>query len=157
MGLDVVVPKSPDLSNRGMPRDFDLQEETLGSEDFYREDLEELLEEGAWREGFEEWTEYTDLAEGEFRILDRLELFRAFDFYWDPVESRLRYDAPTIPDDWCDRDATASLDSVTVSKLDVALDDLSRAVSETLEDYLDRTDSTLDFDWNGESYGDRDE
>ena len=35
-----------------MPREFEWQEETLGSEDFYREDIEDLLEEGAWTEGF---------------------------------------------------------------------------------------------------------
>lgn len=83
MALDVEVPEPPDLSNRGMPRGFELQDETLGSEDFYREDLEDLLQEGAWKEGFNEWTEYTNLDEEQARIVSDLGLFQAFDFYWD--------------------------------------------------------------------------
>ncbi|WP_209309505.1 hypothetical protein [Haloarcula amylovorans] len=46
MALDIEVPEPPDLSNRGMPHGFEWQEETLGSEDFYREDIEDLLQEG---------------------------------------------------------------------------------------------------------------
>ncbi len=157
MGLDVAVPEPPDLSNRGMPREFEWEDETLGSEDFYREDLEDLLQEGAWKEGFNEWTEYTDLDEGHVRIVSDLGLFQAFDFYWDPTEDRLRFDAPTIPDDWRERDATESFDSSTVSMIDVALQDLGRAVHETLQDYLERNDEASDFGWGNETYGKRGE
>jgi hypothetical protein len=157
MALDVAVPESPDLSNRGMPREFELQDETLGSEDFYREDLEDLLQEGAWKEGFNEWTEYTDLDEEHVRIVDDLGLFQAFDFYWDPTDDRLRFDAPTIPDDWRERAVTESLDSSTVSTIDAALQDLGRAVHETLEDYLERNDEASDFGWGPETYGNRGE
>jgi hypothetical protein len=157
MALDIEVPDPPDLSNRGMPREFELQDETLGGEDFYREDLEDLLQEGAWKEGFNEWSEYTNLDEAQVRIVSDLGLFQAFDFYWDPTEDRLRIDSPTIPDDWRERDATASLDSSTVSLIDNELDDLGRAVQEVLEDYLERNDDASDYGWGEETYGKREE
>ncbi|WP_136716434.1 hypothetical protein [Halorientalis salina] len=140
-----------------MPREFEWQDETLGSEDFYREDLEDLLQEGAWTEGFNEWAEYTDLDEAQFRILTDLDLFQAFDFYWDPTDDRLRFDPPTVPDDWRERDATESLDSSTVSMIDGALDDLGRTVHETLEDYLERNDEASGFGWGEDTYGNREE
>jgi hypothetical protein len=157
MVLDVAPPEPPDLTNRGMPREFEWEEETLGSEDFYREDLEDLLQEGAWTEGFDEWAEYTDLDDAQFRTVDELGLFQAFDFYWDPTDDRLRFDAPTMPDDWRERDATATLDSSTVSMIDNTLKDLGRAVQETLEDYLERNADDTDFGWGAETYGKRDE
>jgi hypothetical protein len=157
MALDVAVPEPPDLSNRGKPRDFEVQEETLGSEDFYREDIEDLLQEGAWSEGFNEWTESTDLDEAQVRIVDDFGLFQTFDFYWDPTDDRLRFDAPTLPDDWRERDATESLDSGTVSMIDAALQDLGRAVYETLADYLERNDEATDVGWGDETYGSRSE
>nr|WP_216824725.1 hypothetical protein [Salinigranum rubrum] len=157
MALDIEVPEPPDLSNRGMPRAFELQDETLGSEDFYREDLEDLLQEGAWKEGFNEWAEYTTLDEEQVRIVSDLGLFQAFDFYWDPTEDRLRIDSPTIPDDWRERDATESLSSSTVSLIDGELDDLGRAVQEVLEDYLERDDEASDYGWSEETYDEREE
>ncbi|ELY65983.1 hypothetical protein [Natronococcus jeotgali] len=140
-----------------MPREFEWQDETLGSEDFYREDLEDLLEEGAWKEGFNEWTEYTNLDEKQVRIVSDLGLFQAFDFYWDPTEDRLRFDAPTVSDDWQERDATASLDPSTVSTIDGELADLGRTVREVLEDYLERNDEASDYGWGEETYGKRQE
>jgi len=157
MGLDVAVPEPPDLSNRGMPRGFEWQEESRGSEDFHREELEALLQEGAWQEGFNEWAEYTDLDEAQVRIVGDLGLFQAFDFYWDPTEDRLRVDAPTVPDDWRERDATESLDSSTVSMIDSTLQDLGRAVREMLEGYLERNDAASDYGWGAETYGKRGE
>ena len=157
MAFDIEVPDPPDLSNRGMPREFEWQEETLGSEDFYREDLEDLLQEGAWKEGFNEWAEYTNLEEEHLRLVSELDLFHALDFYWDPTEDRLRFDAPRISDDWRERDATASLDSSTVSMIDGELDDLGRAVQEVLEDYLERNGYESDLGLGEETYGDREE
>ena len=157
MAIDIEVPEPPDLSNRGMPREFEWQEETLGSEDFYREDIEDLLQEGAWSEGVNEWTEYTGLDEEHARIISDLGLFQAFDFYWDPTEDRLRFDAPQIPDDWRTRNATASLDSSTVSVIDDELDDLGRTVQEVLEEYLERNDDASDYGWGEETYGKREE
>lgn len=157
MALDIEVPDPPDLSNRGMPREFEWDEETLGAEDFYREDLEDLLQDGAWKEGFNEWAEYTSLDESLGRLVSDLGLFQAFDFYWDPADDRLRFTAPTMPDDWPDRDVTESLDSSTVSMIDGELDDLGRTVQEVLEDYLERNDETSDFGWGEETYGTREE
>ena len=157
MALDVAVPEPPDLSNRGKPREFQLQDETLGSEDFYREDLEDLLQEGAWTEGFNEWTEYTDLNEEQVRIVSDLGLFQAFDFYWDPTDDRLRVDAPSVPDDWRERPATESLDSSTVSTVDTELQDLGRVVQETLEDFLGRSEETSAHTWSEETFGQRNE
>lgn len=157
MALDVETPEPPDLSNRGMPREFEWQEETLGSEDFYREDLEDLLQEGAWQEGFNEWAEYTDLDEEQVRVVNDLGLFQAFDFFWDPTDDRLRFDAPTVPDDWRKRDTTRSLDSSTISLIDSELQDLGRAVHETLEGYLERDDETSDYGWGDETFGQREE
>lgn len=157
MALNVETPEPPDLSNRGMPREFEWQEETLGSEDFYREDLEDLLQESAWTEGFNEWAEYTDLDEEQVRVVNDLALFQAFDFYWDPIDDRLRFDAPTVPDDWRKRNTTKSLDSSTVSLIDNELEDLGRAVHETLEGYLERDDEASDYGWGNDTYGKRDE
>jgi hypothetical protein len=157
MALDIEVPEPPDLSNRGMPREFEWQEETLGSEDFYREDIEDLLQVGAWKEGFNEWAEYTNLDEEHVRIISDLGLFQTFDFYWDPTEDRLRFDAPTISDDWRKQDATESLDSSTVSMIDGELTDLGRAVLEILEDYIERNDEASDYGWGEETYGKREE
>ena len=157
MALDSEVPEPPDLSNRGMPREFEWQEETLGSEDFSREDIEDLLQEGAWKEGFNEWIEYTNLDQEHVRIVSDLGLFQAFDFYWDPTEDRLRFDAPVISDDWREREATESLDSGTVSLIDGELDDLGRAVQEVLEDYLGRNHETSDDGWSTETDSEREE
>ncbi|MFD1586269.1 hypothetical protein ACFR9U_04700 [Halorientalis brevis] len=140
-----------------MPRDFEWQEETLGSEDFYREDIEDLLQEGAWKEGFNEWAEYTNFDEEHVRTVSDLGLFHAFDFYWDPTEDRLRFDAPTVPTDYREPDGPESLGSSTVSMIDGELDDLGRAVQETLEEYLERDDETSDYGWGEETYGKREE
>lgn len=157
MALDVDAPAPPDLSNRGKPRGFEWQDETLGSEEFYREDIEDLLRDGAWQEGFNEWAEYTHLDEEQVRAVDELGLFQAFDFYWDPTEDRLRFDAPTVPDDRRTRDTAGSLDEGTVSTVDAELADLGRAVQEVLEDYLERNGDASDSGWGEEAYGTRDE
>ncbi|MDZ7730841.1 MAG: hypothetical protein U5K37_08000 [Natrialbaceae archaeon] len=136
-----------------MPNEFEWQEEHAGSEDFYREDIEDLLEEGAWKEGFNEWTEHTNLDEEHAQLVSDLGLFRAFDFYWDPTEDRLRFNSPTMPDDWQTEDVSDSFDSSTVSMIDGELAELGRAVQEVLRDYLERNDEMSDFGWGEESYG----
>lgn len=155
MSLDVAVPDPPDITNRGRPRSFEWREETPGSGAFHREELDALLREGAWREGFEEWAEYAGLDAEKVGLVDDLGLFGAFDFYWDPGNERLQYDAPSVPDDWRDREATASLDSSTVSMIDAELQDLGRAVQEALEGYLDRSDEVSVHHWAEESFGRR--
>ena len=156
MAIDVPVPEPPDLSNRGRPRSFEWDEsETLGSEDFYREDIEDLLQQDAWREGFEEWAAYTDLDEELFRVVDDLGLFQAFDFYRDPTDGHLRFDAPTVPEDWHERDVSASLDSKSISLIDAELQDLARAVHETLQTYL--PEAGEGSDWDEDTFGERQE
>lgn len=148
MSLDVTVPEPPDLTNRGTPREFEWEEETLGSEEFYREDIEDLLVEGAWKEGFNEWAEYTDLDGEQVRIVGELGLFQAFDFYWDPVEDGLRFDPPALPDDWREEAAGESFDGGARSFIDSELQDLGRAVYETLEGYLDTDAEPSDYGWD---------
>jgi hypothetical protein len=156
MTLNAPTPEPPDLSNRGRPKGFDWEEsETLGSEDFSREDLETLLQEGAWREGYEEWAEYTDLDEETVRVVNDLDLFQAYDFYRDPTDDHLRFDAPTMPEDWRERNVTESLDSSSVSAINGELQDLGRAVHERLQNYLQRTDDPSK--WGEERFGERDE
>jgi hypothetical protein len=157
MSLDIAVPDPPDLSNRGMPREFEWDDDTLGSEDFYREDIEDLLQEGAWTEGFNEWAEYTDVDERQARAISDLGLFRAIDFYWDPTEDRLRFDVPEMPEDWRERDAIPALDSDDLATIDTALTDLARTVYEVLEDYVDRNDTADGEGWGENVYGDREE
>jgi hypothetical protein len=157
MALDIDVPEPPDLSNRGTPSDFDWEAETIGDEDFYREDLEDLLQEGAWETGFDEWAGHADLDAEQARIVDELGLFQKFDFYRDPTDDRIGYEAPTMPEDWQEHEAAESLDSSAVSLIDNALDDLGRTVQEALEDYVERSDDVSDALWGEHAYGDREE
>jgi hypothetical protein len=66
MALDVAVPEPPDLANRGLPSEFAGVEDVEAVDDvaaLRREELDAVLRDGAWREAFEEWAEYTDLTE----------------------------------------------------------------------------------------------
>ncbi|SEH58110.1 hypothetical protein SAMN05192561_10921 [Halopenitus malekzadehii] len=140
-----------------MPREFEWQEETLGAEDFYRGDIEDLLQDGAWQEGFNEWVEYTTLDEEHVDSINDQRLFQAFDFYWDPSEDRLRFDAPRVPDEWQQEHPIESRDSITRSLIAGELADLGHAVLEVLEGYLDRNDEDSDYGWGADTYGTRDE
>jgi hypothetical protein len=108
-------------------------------------------------EGFDEWAEYTNLDEETVHLVDGLGLFQRFDFYWDPTDDRLRYDAPSIPADWRDREETEALDSTAVSTIDAELSDLGRTVQEVLEDYIERDEGGSDAGWGEDPYGERDE
>lgn len=158
MALDVETPEPPDLTMRGTPSDFRSGEKARGMGDFRREELETMLKEGAWKEGFEEWAEYTDLAEEEIRAIADLELFRALDFYWDPDDEMLRYDAPDVPDDWRERAPESLTSSSQASRVETELDDLGRTVLEELQDtYLDRSDGASNDVWSDEAFGERGE
>lgn len=154
MTLDVEVPDPPELSNRGVPAEFEAVEAVGSSADLRREELEAFLADGAWREGFEEWAQYTDLGEAEFAAARELGLFRAFDFYWDPSDALLRFEAPSVPDDWRRR---LDRDALDVTLVGAELQDLGRAVAETLvESYVDRGeggDGETGYAWGGETFG----
>jgi hypothetical protein len=129
MGLDVEQPDPPDLTNRPLPTAVD--PETVADDDLRREELEAMLRDGAWSEAFNEWAEYTDLTEAEYRTLEAAGLFAALSVYWDPVAEDLRFELPAIGD------AVATDDDLT-DRAVTELDDLGRTVVAMLEDgYLD--------------------
>lgn len=127
MTLDVEVPTPPDLTNRGVPAGFEGDVDELASpEMFHREELEQVLRDGAWQEAFQEWAEYTDLSETEYRTLRDHGCFETLDLYWDPSAERLRFDVPSIP---------AEIDGeVSRSLFRTELSDLGDVVVELIED-----------------------
>lgn len=131
MAIAVETPPQPDLTNRPIPSDID---ELAGSDttvDLRRSELEEILQDGAWNEAFQEWATYTDLTEEEYRTVLDSGLIQRLDLFWDPGDERLRYEVPELPDD-------LSEDRVLASKIATELTDLSRAVTEMIEDaYID--------------------
>ncbi|WP_372911751.1 hypothetical protein [Salinigranum sp.] len=81
MTLDATTPDPPDLTNRGLPAQFDPDELSGSESELYRDALEEALRDGAWSEAFQEWAAYTDLTEVEYRELDERGFLEAVDFY----------------------------------------------------------------------------
>lgn len=132
---DPETPTPPDLSNRGTPTDFEAVETAGNAVDFQREELETALADGAWRDGFAEWWEYTDLGADEVATLDAMGVFQSFDFYWDPQDERLRYVTPAVPAVESDDPAPEGFGSSSdISRIEDELRDLGRAVMETLEE-----------------------
>jgi len=152
MALDVALPTPPDITNRGVPEKFDVDVLAGSDLDLRREELEAVLRDGAWREGFEEWAQYTDLSERDAELAEELGLFRALDFFWDFETDRLRYVVPAVPEAWDDR---AGSDGVPTSTLQEELDDLGRTVSEIVAtDYVDWGEGeSSDLVWGVESFG----
>lgn len=150
MALDVEVPTPPDITNRTTPVEFDT-EETTGN-DRRRAELEAILRDGAWRAGFEEWAEYTDLSAADVALAETLGLFRAFDFFWDPEADRLRYVTPAVPAEWDDR---AGEDVSSPRLVETEFDDLGRAVAETVvAEYVDwGSEESSDLVWGVETFG----
>ena len=145
MALDVETPEEPDVTNRGFPAGMDFEaDETPGSEaDFRREEVEEVLREGAWEEAFREWAEYTDLNEAEYRAAGELGLLRQLDFYWDPVVETLRFDVPDVP-------ADGSLGEELASRVSAELADLGETVIDRLADGYVDWDGVSDDVWEEE-------
>ena len=134
MALDVETPDPPDLTNRGMPDHVDPSNVTDGLTDLRREELEEILRDGAWNEAFREWAAYTDLTETEYRTIDEQGLIQEVDLYWDPTEERLRFELPAFPAELAERTAFA-----TAARTELA--DLGDAVIEMIQDaYIDWSD-----------------
>lgn len=96
MAADIDVPDPPDLTNRRHPADLEAESPDDPS-DLRREELEGLLRDGAWHEAFAEWSEYTDLSAEDVATLDSHGLFEQLDFYWDPIDDRLRFEVPRVP------------------------------------------------------------
>ena len=152
MALDVEVPDPPDLTNRGIPNEFQTIEEVGTAEDYRPEELEAVLAEGAWEEGFREWREYTDLSEREYRIASDLGLVQSIDIFWNPNTERLDYSIPQVPDKW--REQSVERD-VTASTIENALDDLGDVIVEMIEDgYLDWGTEGADYEiWTEDRFG----
>ncbi|MUV86034.1 hypothetical protein GJ631_05460 [Natronomonas sp. CBA1123] len=136
MGLNVDAPEPPELPevDTGEYDDVDVQ----GTE-YRREELEELLADGAWDDAFDEWAAHTDLDAEEFAVAEELGLFAEFDFFWDDFADRVGYHAPGIPEDWRERELHPELNSwETVSGINAALAEFGDTVSRTLkEEYID--------------------
>ncbi len=154
MALDVPVPDRPDLSNRGVPSEFEEIREVGPEADLRREELESVLREGAWQEAFDEWASYTDLSESEFDTAREYGLFRQFDFFWDSRERRLRFDPPRIPDDIDDSTRPGSMTQETRTTINTALEEFGRTVLEVLVSaYLDWGEEPSDYVWDEETFG----
>ncbi|WP_435347657.1 hypothetical protein [Haloarchaeobius sp. HRN-SO-5] len=137
MSLNVDPPDPPELEAID-PNQYD-DAEIVGETDYRRDELEALLEAGAWNEAFEQWAADTTLDEREFGIVRDLELIRGFDFFWDSFAGRVGYHAPGIPEDWKERDFHPDLDSWgAVSSINAGLTELGQIVCDVLKDeYID--------------------
>lgn len=156
MPLDVSTPDPPSLHGPQSRGDYEAIDDDLveDSDDYRREELEDILAEGAWRDAFDEWSNQTALTPAEFEAVERLGLVDAFDFYWAPASDEVGYRAPSLPDD-----AAEEFDLDDPGGIDMALDTLGRIVSETLEnDYLLRDEDEFGFFGDDEdvAYEDRD-
>jgi hypothetical protein len=149
MALDVAVPEQPDLTNRGLPSELEAASVIEGESELRRQELEDILREGAWEEAFREWAEYTDLTEAEFRTVRDAGLFEGLDFYWDPTEATIRFEVPALPESWAGDDFA--------SRVETELTDLCETVHEMLDSgYIDwDADGTLDDPWVEETFDDR--
>lgn len=79
MGLDVERPAPPELEPNLDPDDYEDAE--VQGDDYRRDDLQALLEEGAWADAFGEWSDGAQMDEEEWRIAMELDLPSKFDFF----------------------------------------------------------------------------
>lgn len=129
------------MTNRGFPAGVDFETvETESEADFRREEVEEVLREGAWDEGFREWAEYTDLSEEEYRTAHERGLLEELDFYWDPGSESLRCDVPDVLADESSRDDFAS-------RVRTELTDLGETVTGRMADGYVDWDGVSDDVW----------
>lgn len=137
MALDVDPPAPPELSPAMDADEYD--DVDVQGEKYRREELGELLQEGAWEEAFSEWAADVEIDESEFEIVRELGLFEQFDFFWDDFANRVGYHAPGIPEDWREREIHPGLDSWgAVSAINAGLTEFGQLVCETLKsEYID--------------------
>lgn len=148
MALDIETPDPPDLTNRGFPAGLE-DADAVGSEsDLRRGELEALLREGAWTEGFDEWAEYTDLSAAEYQAVLTAGLLEALDFYWDPVAEELAFSVPTVPAGLVNPEENGD-------RIRNELEELSGAVVGVLESgYTDWDGLSPDDTWSDELFDD---
>ncbi len=148
-------PEPPDLSNRGVPSAFAAIEAVGGAADLNRQEIEAVLRDGAWREGFEEWAMYTDLTEPEYHAAIELGLIEGVDFYWDSLEERLAFKPSPVPEDW--RDQLSEEPPTDPGTVETAVRELGRTVLNLVDEaYLDPAESEGgDPVWTEELFGDR--
>lgn len=134
MTLAVDPPRRPDLTTN-VP-DVDVGDRPEAGR---REEIEGMLENAAWPQAFGEWSEHTDLTEDDWAIVLDLGLVEGFDFYWVAEDEQVKYDPPTIPDDWEEREVHPDLQTfVQVSTINDALDALGQTVADLLQqEYVD--------------------
>jgi hypothetical protein len=137
MSLNVESPAPPELEEVD-PNEYE-DAEVVGETDYKRDEIEALLQDGAWEQAFEDWATRTDVDEREFGIVADLGMLDHFDFFWDSFADRVGYHAPGIPEDWKERELHPELESwETVSEINAALAELGDTVSRTLKaDYID--------------------
>ena len=149
MTLDAELPDAPTLDGPEYPGDYDAVEEpeTRTGEEGRRDALAEFLAEGAWEDGFVEWTDHTYLSAEQFAAARELGLVDTLDFYWNEAAGDVGYRAPELADDlpepWDDR-----LTRSDRADIEEAIDELGRTVSEVLENrYVDRSSEAFGYTW----------
>lgn len=137
MSLDAEPPSPPELEAHN-PEEYD-DVEVVADTNYRRDEIEHLLEDGAWDEAFGIWAADTDMDEETLQIAEEIGLFEQFDFFWDDFADRVGYHAPGIPEDWKERDIHPGLDSWgVVSEINAGLTEFGQIVCEVLKDeYID--------------------
>jgi hypothetical protein len=136
MSLDVAVPEPPSL-NKVDPSEYD--DADVAGDEYRRDDLEDLLESGAWAEAFHQWAEDCSVDADQWEVVLDLDLLSHFDFFWDDFADRVGYHAPGLPEDWKEREIHPDIQSwETVSAINAGLTELGQIVCEVLkEEYID--------------------
>jgi hypothetical protein len=154
MALDVPIPDPPSLHGPQSRGTYDAIDNPVDApdDDYRRHEVELVLAEGAWADGFEAWAAESSLTAESVAVVVDHELIDEFDFYWDATTDEVGYQSPTLPQ--ATRDA---LDADTPDDVESELDTLGRIVSEVLEnDYLRRDEDTFGF-FADEGYESREE
>ena len=138
MGLAVDPPESPPLTVSPDPGEYD-DVEVVAPANYRREEIAELLADGAWEVAFRSWAERAHMTEDEFSIVEDLGMIERFDFFWDDFADRVGYHAPGLPEDWREREIHPELESWgMVSSINAGLTELGQEVCDVLEaDYIE--------------------
>ncbi|PSP50796.1 hypothetical protein BRC60_04585 [Halobacteriales archaeon QH_1_68_42] len=137
MPLDVEPPPPPELEPEVDAEEYD--DVTVEVSDYRRDELAELLADGAWEQAFERWATDTSMDEPTYEVVRELDLIDRFDLFWDDFANRVGYHAPGIPEDWREREIHPGLDSwERVSTINAGLTELGQTGCDVLkDDYID--------------------